>query len=52
MKQLKRVQKWMEWRAIEIKDLVIIGIALSMLLTVTGFGMYVMALILAAMVSP
>ena len=52
MKPLRRVKKWMEWRAIQVKDLVIMAIAFSMLAAVSGFGLYAMAILIAAELSP
>ena len=52
MKTLKRVKDWMEWRAIKAKDLIIIGIAFGMLLVVSAFGLYTMAILIATEISP
>ena len=47
MKPLRRVKEWMEWRAIQV-----IGIAFSMLIAVASFGLYTMAILIAAELSP
>jgi hypothetical protein len=52
MKALKRVKDWMEWRAVRAKDLIIIGVAFAMLLAVSAFGLYAMAILIAAEISP
>ena len=52
MKALKRVKEWMEWRAIKVKDLLLIGVAFAMLFTVIAFGMYATAILIAAEISP
>jgi len=52
MKTLRRVKKWMEWRGIEARDIMAMGVAFSMLITVTGFGIYCMLIALAAYIAP
>ena len=42
----------MEWRAIQIKDLILIAIAFGMLLTIASFGLYAMAIVIAAELAP
>ena len=52
MKTLKRVKKWMEWRAIKVKDLLLIALAMCMLIAISSFGLYAMAILIAAEISP
>ena len=52
MKALKRVKDWMEWRAIEAKDLIVMGVAFAMLLAVSGFGLYAFIILVAGEISP
>ena len=52
MKALKRVKEWMEWRAIKVKDLLLVAVAMVMLIAVSSFGVYALAILIAAEMSP
>ncbi len=52
MKQLKRFKEWMDWQAIQVKDLIVISIAFIMLGAVSAFGVYAVAILIAAELSP